>query len=319
MNIYIKVTESCNLQCKHCYNPYLNCEIDYDSVKFFLSKINNIVKHNYFILHGGEPLMANQDKIIDLINSFPNNKWRISTNLCYEMTSKRLQILSKMSEIRVSFDVGIRFNNIKNLLQWKKNVTYLSKKLKYPLFFNICLTKQLLQHKPLHILKMLDSFKVKIFSLERITLSGNAINNKDIIPTYEEIDNWLCELYKDLKYFPDIKCLSIESIKMGIYHHFEHCYGKQCCCQTLTINSNGTIGNCPNDARINIIGNLNDDPNFILMKIWNKKHIIKQKCLKCDHYDKCRGWCEQMDWQGDICPYPFKLSELIKNEYSSII
>ena len=310
MNVYIKVTETCNLACDHCYNPYLAKEVDYSSVQSFLQRLQDILPTNYFILHGGEPMLASMQNILFLIQKFPKAIWRISTNLCYPLTQERILVLDKMQEIRVSFDVKIRYKTIRNLLLWKRNIITLSKR-NAPLFLNICLTKYLLKHHPRQLLKMMRRFNIKQFSLERITQKGNALAHMDIIPSYIDVNRWLCLLYTELKQYPEIQCIDIESIRSSIANDRHSCYGKECCCQALTINADGTIGNCPNNARENIIGNTESDVKDILKAIVSKKHMPRRACLTCEYYKYCRGFCEQMEWQDTICPYPKQLTDII--------
>lgn len=318
MNIYIKTTENCNLNCLHCYNKKINEEIDYNKLKNFLNEIHNISKDNWFILHGGEPMMANLEQILNIVQEFSFEKWRISTNLCYKLTDTHIKIFKLMSEIRISFDVKIRFNSIRNLLLWKNNILYLSKNIKVPLFLNISITKHLLKHDPKQLLKMMQFFGITQFGLERITLKGNALENKDIIPKYEDVDKWLCKLYYDLKEYPNIKCLDIESLKQSISFNFNSCYGKECCCKTLTINSDGTIGNCPNNAHEVIFGNLSTNPSTIINNIHKQQHAIRKECLVCDVFKYCRGYCYQIEWQNDECPYPkLLIKEILHDEFSS--
>lgn len=318
MNIYIKVTEKCNLRCLHCYNPYIAQEIDYDALIKFLKQVQNAESDNYFILHGGEPMMATPERILDLVQEFSSISWRISTNLCYPLTDTRLKILKYMKEIRISFDIGIRFGSLQNLLLWKHNVQYLSNHTDIPLFLNICLTHHLLKHHPKHILSMMQHLGFKQFALERITLKGRAQDNKTIIPSYEEINTWLCQLYYSLKEYPDIKCLDIETIRSSISNIFDSSYGPQCCCKAITINADGTIGNCPNDAHDKIIGDISHNFNSIVSKLYCNKHNLHKECLVCDEFKYCHGYCPQMEWQDTICPYPKQLlKEILKNEYSS--
>lgn len=318
MNVYIKVTERCNLCCEHCYNPPKAQEISYPKVKSFLTLLKNTIRPSFFILHGGEPLMGDLKQIQDLINSFPEESWRISTNLCYELTPERLEILKCMKQIRISFDIGIRFHTIKNLLIWYRNVKTIKQMYPDTLFLNVCLTKDLLRHNPVQLLHIMHKLKISQLGLERITLKGNAIKHQTMIPYYQEVDIWLCKLYHALEQYPEIKCMDIDGIKLGILKEFQHCYGKECCCQTMTINADGSIGNCPNDAREYMIGSLDSDVKDILAAIWTKKHPVKNQCLMCSYWEQCRGFCNQMDWQGKECPYPKLLAkEIYKNEFGS--
>lgn len=307
MNIYIKTTEQCNLHCLHCYNPANKTYLDFNKIKNSLDCITNKKNDDWFIFHGGEPMLGDNKKMLNLIKYFPDKNWRISTNLCYTLTNERLNILKHMKEVRVSFDCGIRFNNIYTLLLWLKNMKILSK-LRISLFINFSFTKDLIKHDPIDIIKLVRAFGIKRYAFERITLVGNAKKNAWIIPSYEEIDNWLCKLYDTDKYD---ECIEIENIKLGINGEKINTYGPGCCHNTITINADGTIGNCPNDAVVNSISSLDAGIDNAISNIKCKKHLPKQACLICDYFKYCHGWCEQMKWQGTTCPYPKRLADKI--------
>lgn len=315
MIVYIKTTERCNFYCMHCYNPFVKQDLDFEQTKDFLKQIIAIDTSPIFVLHGGEPLVGNTSEILKLIHTFPDAYWRISTNLGYELTEERKQILLCMNEVRVSFDVGIRFQTLQNLLRWINNMKWLTNK--RTIFCNICLSKNLLRHEPIKLLKMLDRFNIKDYAFERITLVGNAKLHQEIIPSYKDIDVWLCKIYElEKTNSVSCRCKDILNIKLGMQGHHEQCYGKQCCMNTMTINADGTIGNCPNDARENPVAKIEDGAKEAIKKIHQKKHIPKQICFLCKYFFCCRGGCEQLEWQGDICPYPKQLAEIVWRDIS---
>ena len=126
MYVYIRLTESCNLTCNHCFNNIrTNRVIDFIKLRDILKKLDN--KNNTFIIHGGEPLLVNTRDIINLVKDFPNNRWQITTNLVYDLTEDILELFKLVDEIRISFDIKIRFGNFKNLSKWIKNIKILRK------------------------------------------------------------------------------------------------------------------------------------------------------------------------------------------------
>lgn len=310
MIVYIKTTERCNFHCTHCYNPPAKQDLDFEAAKKFLQEVREIDPRPTFVLHGGEPLLGDTKKILALIETFPDIYWRISTNLGYELTEERKKILLHMQEIRVSFDVGIRFHTIQNLLRWKRNMEWLTKE--RTVFCNICLSKSLLRHSAHQLLKMLDHFHIKEYAFERIALAGNAKLHEEIVPTYEDVDKWLCEIHaleEQDAYM--CRCKDILSVKLGMQGHHEQCYGKQCCMAAMTINADGSVGNCPNDARVNPVARMEDGAREAIKRIHQKKHTPKKECLLCKWFPYCRSGCEQLEWQGDTCPYPKQLAETI--------
>lgn len=313
MVIYIKPIETCNLKCLHCYNDPVSYQLNFSKAKKFLRDIEKYTHDNHFVLHGGEPLLAPSDKVINLIKSFPKVNWRITTNLCMELTDKRLDILEMMSEVRTSFDIGIRFGNIHNLLLWRSNVKKL-RKLGINVYLNVCLSQNLIHKNPLQLLRMLASLDISTLSFERITTSGAAAKNNYLIPSYEEIDAWLCELYSAAKSFPEIRIRTIEDVIFGLRKDRINCRADACCKSTMTINANGTVGTCPNDAQDNVFGSIwQSAKDLLLIKTSTTCHI-KKECLACEKFEHCFGGCAQLEWQGNTCPYPHRLAEIIKED-----
>lgn len=311
MLVYIKPTEYCNLNCSHCYNEKQNTVIDFKKLISFCTELNNRFPDNYFILHGGEPLLFNVKRILDLVNMF-ENQWRITTNLVYDLDLERLDILSKMDDIRTSFDPKIRFTN-KTFEVWKNNVKELLEN-DFPLTLNVCLTKYLLEESPYAFLSFVKGLGFKNLRFERLTRMGRALENEDIFPKYEEVDEWLCKLYEESKNF-DITNHFFKDIELAYSGNFSNCRAHVCQKMTFTINSDGTIGECPNSAHTNVIGTLDDNLDDLLKIKMNHACTPNTKCLQCNLFHVCRGECEQLEWQEDTCPFPKKLYQLIKRDF----
>lgn len=313
MIVYIKTTEMCNFHCLHCYNPPESKKLDFQLAYSFLGELNAI-EPCVFVYHGGEPMLGDTSKMLSLMEHFDKTYWRISTNLGYDLTPERKKLLLRMKQIRVSFDVGIRFGSIVNLLKWYRNIQWLIKHTGN-VYMNICLSTALLKHDPIDLLKMLDTLRIKQYAFERIANVGAAQKHSEIIPTYKEVDDWLCKIYElERRNQFQCRCQDIQNIRLGIQNHPEQCYGKQCCTRTLTINADGTIGNCPNNAKENIVATTNDKASNVVEVIRGEKHIPKQQCLLCKWFIYCRGGCEQQEWQGNMCPYPKQLAKIILGE-----
>ena len=314
MNIYIKTTEQCNLHCLHCYTPAVNKQIDFDRLDYFLSTINTN-ENDFFILHGGEPLMGDIKKTISLVKKYNNVNWRITTNLTCELTEEKIDLLKRMKQVRTSFDIKIRFKNIKNLLRWIRNIKKLSS-MNIDLWLNICLSDYVLQKDPIKICDLCKKLKIKTLSFERITRSGRG-EFANFIPSYSKIDDWLCSFFYEYKnYMQYFRCAEFDNIVAGIVQNNKVYRGAECCKNTITINADGTIGECPDSANNKILGTYNND----IYSILNKKESckIKNTCLACNLFTLCHGSCKAY-WGLNECPYPKKLSKVIKNEYIPII
>lgn len=312
LNIYIKPIEQCNLRCKHCYNGYHKEILNFKKLCKYLSQLNNIDK--FFIWHGGEPLLGNIKEMLATMQVFPG-KWRITSNLTLDITRERLLLLQKTSEVRTSFDVGIRFNKGSELVRWCHNVKRLTES-GIDIMVNICATNKLLKKSPEKLLHMLDGLGVNKFYVDVLTDTGNAHMNHDIFPRYEDVDEWLVRLHMAVKKYPKIVNMKDFEIKAGLENRFYLCRGEHCCHNTMTINSDGTVANCVEDSRAKAFSDLNGDA------MADVKHIMTGKCrsacnpacLDCDYYKSCRGGCKNIPWQGNTCPYPKKLSNVLRGE-----
>lgn len=134
--IYLKVTNACNLKCKHCYNACMNdvnCMSDEILEKAKLFILEFAKKHSNdevnVQFHGGEPCLYDINKLIDFVDDVNANniKYSITTNLVYKLTSAHLMLFKKMLPyddvpyIMTSWDPGIRFP-IGKLGVWEDNV-----------------------------------------------------------------------------------------------------------------------------------------------------------------------------------------------------
>ena len=106
----LMISEVCNLQCKHCgmsYNINNANNVDYEAIKQTLLDESKKTTIEEIYLWGGEPLLGDLDQILEIMNMFPNAKFKVTTNLCYELTDKRKEILRRCNLVSTSFDVKI--------------------------------------------------------------------------------------------------------------------------------------------------------------------------------------------------------------------
>ena len=89
-NLYLTITDECNLHCPHCYKE------DFKKSLFSFEKIKKILEDNkdidFIILYGGEFLLEKYStKVIDLITFLKSKNLSISgtTNLCFKNLSEK--------------------------------------------------------------------------------------------------------------------------------------------------------------------------------------------------------------------------------------
>lgn len=311
--IYIKLTNNCNLQCKHCYNSIM--KNNYTMSNDTLKNVNKYIidfknKHEKdiinIIFHGGEPLLYDIDSIIDFIktlNNINNIKFGITTNLMYKLTDKHFELFNLIKPfgnpfIQTSWDYKIRFNsNQKNI--WENNIKQLIKN-NIIIQPTICLTNILINNiKPIDLFKYFIDLNIKNLNFERITNTGRAVIN-NLRPKNKDMNLWLLDaykLYKDL----NIKIPLFESIEYSFKKIYLGCRARKCMSTVITINPDGTIASCPNMAN-KTYGNLNETDIKKQEDLIKFEKNINEKCLLCEFYTFCNGDCCQLEFDSTGCP-----------------
>lgn len=330
--VYIKTTNTCNLNCKHCYTggKLPNMEVfDSESIYNFLYKLTKKVPIQKFeySFHGGEPMLVP----VKLMNDFmiksklltESSIFGIQTNLVYTMTKERLDFLKSLDFVGTSWDHRIRFENKQEMI-WNKNVDILINE-GLDLHVTVSLTKDLVtETKPIEILNFMHNKGFKNILFERLTPTGSATKNSKIFPNSNELR----------KYFIDMWNQSIENKTYEYIHNFfleptvqsilnkkpvdgqRRCRG--CEKQILTFNSDGTIGGCADGALENIFGYVYEEPMNVLRSKGRSSTIkteetINYACLNCDVYDICAGDCYKQKHDEFGCMAPKEVMQLIKN------
>ena len=321
--IYIKTTNKCNLHCKHCYMArYRNQDTYFDEIQTcnwinnYLQYIND--KDILISLHGGEPLLCPNDKIIYTLDFFRdrNISTGITSNLIFNISDK-IDILNKLYDytfgakvIKTSFDFGdIRFTE-KTYNTWFNNVKEL-KKLGFVVGVNVCATKETVNTEVRYFIDKINNFNIDFINFERLTPPAK----ETLFPNVISFNNWFVDLYDNYN-LCNFKIGNFEqlrdTIRRGIFYG---CNKRTCTQDVVTINTNGTIGGCPNcsDRVIftNIYKNAEDYFNSNVKKSQQQKEKTKKiNCLACSLYKYCNGDCFQLSWSKD-CWFYKKLANRI--------
>ena len=311
--IYLKLTNRCNLHCKHCYNAYSSSSSDMcDKVlDASLTYVKKIASENEVLLvfHGGEPLLVNVDKYLSIISRIAhekNIKLSMTTNLIYEITDKHLQLFKHFIDldgysVSTSWDYRIRFNQKQEEL-WRSNVRKL---------VNDCInvkpivtvTKQLIQHyqDTDELFSQLKQLGIHTMNFERLTMNGRAIEN-DLRPTNREVDAWLYDAYMSSKKF-NVKVVLFDTLEEAVRNkNYIGCRRRQCVKDVVTIDPDGTISGCPNVADIkfgNVFGEVNDENVICEM---HKEQSKSNCCYMCKYFKFCNGECYQLKFDETGCP-----------------
>ena len=328
--VYLKTTETCNLDCSHCYTSGSKGRKifwDIEKVKTWINKLVESLPKNesvHFEIHGGEPFICKTSDlhdVIDFIRSYQRDfTVAITSNLVFNLTEDRLSVLSKLDGIGTSWDLKGRFENEDQLNLWKNNVRLIKEKFpNIPFCCNTTIsTSVILLEDISSLIQMYLDLGFDRLRFEKITLSGNAIINRDVVPTNKQANDFLYRLHLLLKDNPSIRDrLDITNME-EIYSKFENrlmnsgTYFRNCESNLYTINADGTIGGCPNDGPITNYGNITEPIEKINKSDKRIFQIVKEstlydECYECPLNNYCGGGCYKLHWDETGCPTPKKL------------
>lgn len=306
MEILIKTTNKCNLFCSHCLDIKnkngQDISYPYNLLETWIPKNSNVA------FFGGEPLLGNVKEMYKLTEKRKDCFWRITSNLTKELNTLDIKLLNNMNIITTSFDLKIRFGNIKNLLLWIKNIKYLKKHTKSKLRLNICMTKELLskkniEYKIFNLLKKLNFDE--IFFSKIIDNEKNSINHQPLSNKQEEFMENFYKISKN-----SIRNCCVENI---LNTQFIEEYKKypDCSSTSLTIHPSGNITTCSQfcentDGFANILTHTYEEA--INNRKLCKAHIT---CLTCEFFNVCEKSCWKENWNNG-CPYYKKFANKIR-------
>lgn len=335
IQIYLKTTETCNLNCDHCFTSGSNGKkiffkpfksIDFID-KLFSSKS---FKYKRILFHGGEPMLApikDMRLFADTIKArYPETEFGIQTNLAYSLSEKKLKFLNDLflkTGIGTSWDLDLRFLDPSDMLRWENNVRELIAQ-GHTISVMVSLSKYLLDNlEPLDVIQYFIDLGIQHVLFERITSNGNAKLNPNIHPDNKDLDAWILKMYEQTiehELYNKIHNMFLNEIATSYVDRIHTANRCRNCEQSLmTINADGTIAGCPNSAPEEYWGNLDWS---IQDNLASKKRIHtmacemkrNDNCLKCPVSSICNGDCHRLPWQDDICAAPKSLMLKMKQE-----
>ncbi|MOA03623.1 hypothetical protein D3C78_1231390 [compost metagenome] len=233
-----------------------------------------------------------------------------NSNLTFKLTEELIAFIKHYfyGHIGTSWDHWIRWGNQKQFDLWRSNLKTLRER-DVCIYLKVSVSRELIKTTPDWFLDQIESFGVTEVSLERLTMDGSANENLDIFPNNEEQDNWYLELYKRYKQRKlnfKIRTLDIieQKLKYNVVKVDTNC--RNCEQNLVTINSNGTLGGCPNVASARQHARLEEGADAFLSSDARVEEIAKELtwgdgCLNCDVFDLCGGDCHRLPWQKGRC------------------
>lgn len=327
IQIYLKTTETCQLDCKHCFTSGSKGKrifFNPDKTLNFFHRLKRDAPHvnsARIMFHGGEPMLAPLDHMRDIhkhtLNLFPDTSYGIQTNLVYKLDDARRQFFYDLfleHGFGTSWDYDIRFQNKKQIELYEHNSKELNFGDGHRTTMIISITKNLINYKsPIEIMEYAASLGYSFILFERITSDGNAKINSDMIPSNEEADAWIYDMWRQCLKYRSYEwignMLMSEVAKAIVYRNHSGNRCRDCEQSLLTINADGTIAGCPNTAPVDYWGHIDHNIKDMLM---SKKRLEiigcetqrDPRCYTCPAFEICNGDCHQLSWDGDICAAP---------------
>ena len=338
---YVKTTETCNLNCKHCFTSGTSGPKVYWNTVKIIKWFNSFRKFNYhkndtahLEFHGGEPFLvpvSEMQYVYDATKGLWNNQsYGVTTNLVFKLKDEHIDFMKGPLGNRcgTSWDPNIRFANEKQFNLWKRNVaTLIDEGVTVKLFISV--TKDTVRIEPIELLKWVKDLGVQEMALERLTGNGNANLHPEIFPTNIEQDKWFLKMHEQSEQYGARNWFDNEFLET-IYSKFNSGNTKQgtfcrdCEQKLFTLNATGTIGACPNASPEFNFGSL-DDPMIDLINNPKRLNNIacevarNPKCWECEVFKYCGGDCHQLGWQGDVCGAPKSLMKQLAQMKSEAI
>ena len=337
---YLKTTETCNLNCKHCFTNGINGPKIYWDYKNTVRWIKEFVNYNkvgvddsiHCEFHGGEPFLAPVEQMRHVWNECkdltPNISWGITTNLVFNLDDEKKSFIKEClgNRLGTSWDPKIRFSNVKQSQLWLNNIKeLLDMGTEIKLFISV--TKDTIDYEPITLLNWVKNLGIKEVSFERLTGNGNANLHPDIFPSNLEQDAWFLKMHQQTVEFNAREWFNNEFLEV-VYAKFESnfiaggTFCRDCEEKIFTVNADGSISGCPNSAPEFQFGHINDTIESIINSPIRLENMACEKsrnalCYSCEVFNYCGGDCHQLAWQDNICGAPKSLMKELASKINS--
>ena len=318
--VYVKTTETCNLNCAHCFTSGINGRKIYFNAKKTADWCNQLDTGDNEIhleYHGGEPMLAPMKDLLEY-HRITKDHWGdrcthgITTNLVYKLKPEHIDFFDLMSggAIGTSWDPNIRFGNEKQRQLWEKNVKELTS-LGFFVKCFISVSTDVVKMEPLEIADYMHSLGIGAISYERLTHNGNAELNPDIFPHNRDLNKFWMHMHETTKDHPvENEFLNTVYDKFSKGQFFNGTFCRDCEQKLHTINADGTVAGCPNAAPTDWYGNIDTPAKEVRLSpkrmeiISCELHERDSRCYDCPVFIYCHSDCHQLRWMDDVCPAP---------------
>jgi radical SAM protein with 4Fe4S-binding SPASM domain len=332
--VYVKTTEACNLNCKHCFtggDRPPRTFLDLIKTEDWISRFADHISPDdevHFELHGGEPFLAPVSTLKSIVSKIRATSLKYmsigaTTNLVYKLKDDLLDfIVNDLDSIGTSWDAGIRFANVKQEELWRKNLqTLTDKNLKVVL--NISVSRAVVEMDCEELIKFIRDTKCYKALFDRITPNGNANNHLELFPSNAEINDWYLRMHEATQKL-DARKWFHNSILEDVYAKFENSFSacgtfcRDCEERNITLNADGSIGGCPNSAPEEFFGHIDMSIEELFstskrVDVMVKERTRNEHCYTCPVFSYCGSDCHRLAWEGDVCASPRRLMMRLAN------
>lgn len=328
--VYLKTTDSCNLNCSHCFTNGNNPDKyfwDVEKTKDWISRyMQALPAHDvvHFEFHGGEPMLAPLAQLIEVRDHLRTFGSRVSigitTNLVYRLRDETYDFFLSLDGFASSWDPDIRFANEGQSHLWYNNMFFVTEQRKAAgksSTLHVSVSRKLTELDQETLLRFFQGLGVTGVMFDRITLDGNAVKNQTLFPTNQEINNWYLKMHAATTKLNARSWFRNAALE-DVYEKFEKgntacgTFCRDCEERLFTVSANGNIGGCPNNATEEVFGTIDMtmEELFSSAKRINamaEERARNEKCFECPVFSYCGSDCHQLAWQGDICASPREL------------
>ncbi|MEM5815711.1 MAG: hypothetical protein QXL14_01550 [Candidatus Aenigmatarchaeota archaeon] len=325
IEIEIRVTDYCNLFCKHCYadaksldsqflpeigsrynRGYLRSFIEkiFDFVEFYNKKENENSRVVQFMLMGGEPTLIGVrkfDMLLEVIYAEGNRrKYSVlvgtSTNglLLNEDWISFYKEKAKLLSLAVAYDPFIRFRSSEEENRWWKSVDLL-KRNDVEFSVNIAITRYLLRFDLTEFISRLEIKDIDFAPF--LPVGRGKYFAQELGISSSELSSFYIKLLENFSDKIDLKSFNRVSYFLKnkeIQNQFTPLNGWGPCWRRVIVDLNGNLFfEC---SYPNSLGNIffTSFESILLsspfLSLLSKK-LYRKSCLRCEYHNFCRGGC----------------------------
>lgn len=322
--IIFRVTNSCNLNCKYCYDKQNHMNMREENERFSLkmsSFVDNISSlwndknaKSEIIFHGGEPLIINADNYDRLMAKikeiYPNAKFSMQTNATL-LNEKNIKILKKYNvHIGISIDgFDEQTNHCRVYKNGKNSFDKIMQNIKLlkdnNVSFGIIMTlTNSAKGKEQEFYKFISENDLKCNIRPAFQCNQSNVDfmtNDDYFEFFQKIfDIWIKDENKTIK-LTQIREIYDEFAKalQPNYRNKSCSVSGNCFKNFISLDTMGNLYSCNrtyNNPEF-FYGNISEMEIEQLEKKINERirerqqYLEKSKCKKCKIYDECKGGC----------------------------